>query len=84
VSVSQPGPGARERRRDLIVTWHAMAHDELDKYGIPRHSDGLEFTLAERIEHLADIGKVPLIAKSPGITPASEGNLGPQGQEHQS
>lgn len=54
------GSGSREHRRDLIVKWHAQGHDALDQYNIARFADGIEYTLAERIN---------LLARSGGVSP---------------
>lgn len=65
MSTSAAGPEAHEHRRRLIVTWHALGHDALDGYDVPRFEDGLELTIAERIERLA--GRPPERKRSGGI-----------------
>jgi len=47
------GPNADELRLKQIVTWHARGHDALDRHGIPRIAEGLEYTIEERIDLLA-------------------------------
>lgn len=56
--VSTPGPSAREAQRDRIVKWHARGQDALDAYGIPRFADGIEYTIAERVDLLAAMGQI--------------------------
>lgn len=67
---SQAMPGADEARRKLIVGWHARGHDALDGYDIPRFEDGMEYTIAERIELLA--GRPPAPRPAPDITGATD------------
>lgn len=62
---SRAMPGANEARGKLIVGWHARGHDALDGYDIPRFSDGIEYTIAERIELLA--GRPPKPRPAPDI-----------------
>lgn len=67
--MSQKDPGADGLRVSQIITWHALGHDALDGYEVARFADGLEYTIAERIELLA--GRPPARRLGPDIREAS-------------